>query len=1088
MSDTVERRRGALLTSAALGLFVSTLVAADAAVAQAQQEGLQAEQAEEGSSVEEIVITGSRIRRTNLLTTAPVTSVSGRDIELSGKANLIDVLDDSPALLTSANSAASVGDAPEGSGTVSGGLSDGLGLLNLRALGTKRTLTLVNGKRHVGGRAGDTAVDVNSIPALLVDRVETFTGGASAIYGADGVSGVVNFILKDDFEGFDFRGQFDINDSGDGEEFFFTALAGSNFDDDKGNVSIALEYRNTSRLKCGERDFCRNNGIGDDLGNPALRFQESDITPEIRAAGFGVGDFIPTGATPGVPASLIERAANAAPRLIGKQPTFSISSKLGRFGIDLDGDGDNDGASTAEALGFFLDTDNNGVNDVGQTFLGQFGFGDWVVGQSGDLRLFNTGTITDFANQFGGDGIENNFDSNDLIPRQERVIAQGMFDYELHERVNFYSNAKFVYNETNEISNITAFNDLLTIRLDNPFIPTELRTAIDAAADQNPEILEQGAIFMTRDFIDLGFDEDLVERYTLRFVGGIEGTFENGISYDISFNYGRTDEDFTQQNARVEDRFFAAIDVTTDPETGEPICRSELDPDAPPPATSPFPFVEPGFRTFQPGNGECVPLNLFGLGAPSAEAAEFVTTNTSSDAKIEQQVFSAVFNGDTAAFFQMPFGLDPIGWSAGLEYRDEDSSLRFDNFTRTGLVFDGTQSRGVDGGFDVWEGFGEVLIPLVQDKPFFRDLTVEGAVRFSDYSTIGETTTWKVGANWSPTEDIRFRGTFSVAIRAPNVGELFQGETTAFFRPIDPCDQNEINAIEDSQLQNVRTQNCRAAGIPEGFTDPLTGRFAGEVAGNPNLREEEADTITIGTVITPRWIPNLAITVDYWDIELDDAIQTVSAQDIVNNCFNNPGGLDNQFCALVGRNRNPNSDTFLGLNFIRQAQVNIGKREVAGIDWQVRYSLPLVDVGLDSRWGNVDFSVNGTWQDKVDDFPDQNNPEFVNPELEEIRRPEWAVNGTVRWDMGPLTTNYQIRWMSRQVENPVEIENISGFVNPRTGDAFIHDLSFNYDFTQRMSAFAGVNNIGDRDPFLTSSSFPASPLGRQFFLGFAVNL
>jgi outer membrane receptor protein involved in Fe transport len=764
------------------------------------------------------------------------------------------------------------------------------------------------------------------------------------------------------------------------------------------------------------------------------------------------------------------------PRIFGKHLTFAISAPAGRIGIDFDGDGIPDGQ--APNKGFFVDTNGDGVNDIGQTRLGAEGYGDWIF-EDGSLRLFREGQVASFANEFGGDGIASGpFNFQTILPENQTAVANALVRYKVIDRVNFFSDAKFVYSQTRLRNQVTAFNDLLTVSLDNPYIPAELRSALDSAIAVDPGLADTTKLYITRDFLDLGPNTTENERQTFRVVTGFDGKFRNGITYEAAYNYGRTSEELLLRNQRIEDRFFAAIDVVTGPD-GQPACRSEVDPAAPPPPTSPFPEVPTGFRTFQPGEGLCKPLNLFGLGAPSQEALDFVTGDIVQNSLIDQHVASLVFTGDSSAVdLKLPAGA--IDFAAGGEYRREFSRFRPDEFSETGLVFDGTKIAGVEGSYDVWETFGEVRVPVLAQSSPVGQVDLDAALRFAEYSTVGSSESWKANASWSPIYDMRLRGGYAVAVRAPNVGELFQPDTAAFFRPIDPCDANVISTAPDPA---VRAANCAADGLPADYTDPLTGRFAGVTSGNPDLGEERARTFTIGTVLTPRFAPNLIVSADYFRIDLDDAIESVDSQDIVNNCYDDPNGIDNDFCGLFTRNRNDASPTVLGLNFLRQSQLNIGKKVVSGIDFEATYQLGLEALGAPG-WGDLQLRLYGSRLFKLDDSPNKDDPSFVNPELREIRRPQWVINNSLQWHRGKLMVNYFLTFLGRQGLDDVEVESAySTFVNPMADRYFIHDLAASYEVIKNMTLFGGVNNITGVDPIATSTSYPVSPMGRTFFVG-----
>ncbi|GAB4574144.1 MAG: hypothetical protein Tsb008_10660 [Rhodothalassiaceae bacterium] len=1098
MAGLSARLRRSLLTGSAFGLAI---MASSAALAQEQQAG-------DENEVEEIVVTGSRISRDpNATAPVPVQMLSGKDIVSSGNIDAADVLRDIPSLFTSVSSESSI-DSVFSS-------SVGQSILQLRGMGAERTLVLVNGRRHVSGVEGSQSVDVGSIPSTLIERVEVLTGGASALYGADAVTGVVNFILRDNFEGLELNAQGSISDQADGETYRLSAVYGLNFAEDRGNVAVAADYTKREKLLFGDRSFSRNNGIGRNLPNPDLRFQLGDIDPSttpnfaqffsldngLFPRGFRipsvedfVADFFDTfGVAPNLTAAelaLIERAQNAPARKILRQPTFSISSNRGVIApgdfsspdIDLDGNGVRDCEQSSVGFNSSLD------------FAGAFGLagGCWVVNDDGSVRPFNDGLITGVFNQFGGDGIQDNFDASFLTPSDEKINLNLLGHYDFSEAATVFIEAKYSRQSTRFGTPLNTFYDLLTVAPDNPFIPEEL---FDLAQDT-------GGLFVTRDPTDLGPNIDTNRRDTYRIVAGLKGDLENGWNYEVSGNYGRFERNLIDRNSVLVDRFFAAIDVTTDA-NGNPICRSDIDPTPPP--TTPFdiPLFDSGFFTFNPGDGQCKPANI--LGGPnsiSQEAVDFITTTTRSKFELEQVVFSAFLAGNSSNYFELPAGA--IGFAVGAEYRDEKSTSTFDpldrgvlpvdgpegsagtllseleDFRQTALTFDPANLiQNSAGSYDVWDVFAEISIPVIKDVFLIEDLTIDGAVRYSDYSTIGGATTWKFGGTWQPVQDLRVRGTYSKAVRAPNIFELFDPDQGAFFRPNDPCDQTAIDALKASGDPRgpIREANCRAAGIPEGFTDPLSARFSGVTSGNRNLQEESAKTWTLGAVIQPNALAGLTLTVDYWNIDITDAIASVSAQDIVDNCFDSPN-FPNQFCDLFSRNQDPSSPQFLGFNFLRQTQVNFGSIRSAGVDFQGRYA-------FDIEENAFTVGISATFVDKLNFFFDPGDPTAVDPELLEIQRPRWAGTMSLEWTRGPFALGWTTQYMGRQNLRGVEIEDIDINFGPagQVSRLFIHDLRGSYELSDSIQIYGGVNNVADRKPFITEQTYPVSPIGRSFFLG-----
>lgn len=1071
-----------------------------------------------------IIVTGSRIARDpNIGSAAPIIAVTAEELRRSGTADVVDTLRDIPALSTSTTSEASI----------DGVFSEAVGqsILNLRGLGANRTLVLVNGRRHVSGVAGEQAVDINSIPSALIQRVETLTGGASSIYGADAVTGVVNFVLRDDFEGIEGNIQSGISSEGDAWRINGDLTWGTNFADGRGNLTISGEYARNDELQFGDRGFSRDNGIADDQDNPIRRFQNGDIgasTPNFRdffavgVGGFPTGFLIPTasqfisdftnefGRAPNLtPAeqALIERGNTAPRRFIARQPTFSLSSA---GGVVAPGDiGLSDGP----------DINGNGVADCLESSVGfnstfnpgAFGLagGCANINPDGSVSVYQDGLVTGLFNQFGGPGIQNNFNQNSLIPETERWSINANLTYEISSEAELFFEGKYVSNTAESQAQPNTFYDLLTIREDNPFITTALQPFVGELFFGDGV---QRGLYLTRDPTDLGTNRNRNEFETLRFVAGVRGDITDHFAYEVSANYGTFQQTSFDANRVITDRFFAAIDVVRGP-GGNPICRSDIDPTAP--ATTPFgiPASDPGFFTFSPGDGQCRPANVLGgVGAISQDAINFITTTTVNQFELEQLVFDMIFTGDTGAFLELPGG--PIGFAAGFEFREEISRSNFDplvlgiipsdtpdanagdlvrdlGVAQNSLVFDpATTINNAGGEFTVYDFFGEIRLPLLNGVPFAETLELSGAARYSNYSTVGGTFTWNVGGLYAPTRDILFRGTYAQAVRAPNINELFNPAQGEFFRPVDPCDVGNIVTAADPAL---RQANCTAFFQQIGFdptfgtgtysyVDPLTARFSGSVSGNPNLQEETATTWTVGTQITPRFIPGLVLSVDYYNIEIEDAINPVDDQDIVDNCVDS-ASIDNQFCGLF--TRNPNTG---GFTFLRQSSLNFARQETAGVEASVQYRFNLGDHG---------FTLNGsgTWVDKLNDFFDPADPTLVDPELGEIQRPEWAARGSFTWDWNRLALTWSTTWLDTQGLRAVEIEEVGNtgtdtfsFANGLSGDAFIHDIAFGYEATDNVEVYGGVNNIFNRKPFITEQAFPVSPVGTFFFLGARVRM
>jgi len=1044
--------RGRLLGGASFTAMVLLGLAAPALAQQAPNGDV--------SELEEIVVTGSRIARPAEQSPVPITALGEAELSQRGITAIADAVARIPALRSTRTLAET---------------TDGRATANLRGLGANRTLVLVNGRRHVAGVAGEATVDMSSIPAALVDRVEVLTGGASAVYGADAVTGVVNFILKQDFDGVDARAQVDMpeDDVSRGLRSSASATVGRNFDNGRGNVVLSVSGLRQDELAFGDRKFSRGNRIADDVANPALFIQESDLTPALRAAGVTAGTRILSlsAANQAIAgAALLDRARTAPGRAFVNDPRFALSNINGLIGFDPRGTGFPESATSSRLPA--LDTDANGTPDCQQSWPGRRGFGCLIVDPgTGRLRPFRDGV---FANndQSGGDGTPDFLDRDSLVPEIEQYNVNLNARYEVSPYFQPFVEGKFARSNSTLTRGVVTFDDSIPIRLDNPFIPTELRNIVNQQIAANPQFANTYQLIITRDHTDV-IDNPVEknDRQTYRVVGGFQGELDNGWGYEVSGNYGRTENDRIRPN-RLEDRFFAAIDAVRAP-NGQIVCRSSLNPAALPPSSDSSPDIT-AFNTFNPSDGSCRPINLFSLDAPSPEARAFVSTDNLFRSVIEQRVASVQLTGDSAAFFELPGG--PIGFAVGGEYREEESEFTVPEFESRSFTNRGGQ-QNVTGGYDVVEGFAEVNAPLLADLPGAELLSVDAAYRYGDYSTVGGVDAWKVGGVYAPISDIRARGGYSRTVRAPNINELFAPRSSALFNVVDPCDAGQIGTGPNP---TARRANCAADGIPAGFLDPRTARVNGTTGGNINLTEETSTSYTVGAVLRPSFLAGFSATVDYWNIKIKDAIANVPAQDILNACYDAPS-LQNSFCSLISRNRTAGSPTFLAVNGLNQSQVNFARFEASGIDFDVVYTVDLEDVGM-AEAGAVNLGVTGTWLHRNRNFQSATNASAVDNELSENAIPRWAVNPTVSWEWNALTLSWYGFWQSSQTITGVENETVGNFVQSRLPSSWVHDASVSYAVTENVTVTGGVNNLTDKKPFFGELNRPASSLGRTFFL------
>ncbi len=999
----------------AAGASLAALILA--APALAQTDGFSADE----EARDEVVVTGSRIARPALEAPAPVTSIDAMSIQRSGETNLVELLNEVPSLVGSVDN--------DDSTNASIG-STGLNTLNLRNLGVNRTLVLVNGRRHVGGSGSSTAVDINTIPVDLIERVDVLTSGTSSIYGADAVTGVVNFILRDDFEGVAVRAQGGLTpDHGDAANYFASITAGTNFAGDRGNIVAAFEYSNENGIDTTDRDFA-GAGFFTLLDNP---------------------DFDPNG-------------PDRRQQIFLQDATIAFAAPGG-----------------AVALDFF-----NGF--------------DLLFDLEGDGDPYDLGEPVTFRNSIGGSATRVSDLTGSLTSDIERHVGSLNTRYDFNPNVRGFLELKFAQVSSSAVSS-PAFSDLVPILVnENPFTPQPI---LDAAA-----VAGVDTVFISHDLFDLGRRGEDARRRTYRIAGGLDttilpDTFDN-LGLDFSVVYGRTDEQFVATNNLVLDRFYAALDAVIDPATGQPTCRTNLDPTALPPQI-PFPggfgflgffdafnttvtpdnFGTTPFFTPGPASG-CRPLNLFGAGNASEAAIDFVNDDSLRKARIEQLVLTANLHGDTGGVIDLPAG--PIGFALGLEYRDEDSSDTPPAINTEGLTF-GNRIFPTVGGYRVFEGYAEVSAPLIADRPFARLLRVDGAVRVSDYSTIGSTLAWHAGGVYSPVDDLRFRGTYSVAVRAPNIGELFSPQGQTFFLPDDPCDIDNIPLASDPGL---RAANCAAILSPLGVDattfqgdDILNATFPGLLGGNPDLSEEKAKTWTVGFVYQPGWLNGFSFAADYFKIGIADGIIAPASQDIVDQCVDLPS-INNEFCDLIQRRADG------GLSFLEVVPVNVAFFETSGVDYEMNYAFDPAIIGMPNI-GRFNLRYVGSYLERLDvvSLPgqqaDEERDEAVTLLGDDAPVHVGALDLT--WFYERLSVNYRWRYRDRIFRDEIdefdaaEEQGVILFEPGRTSALSTHDVQVRYSFRDGADIYAGVNNFLDQEPDIGSLGTPVSPVGRFVYAG-----
>jgi outer membrane receptor protein involved in Fe transport len=948
-----------------------------------------AEQVEEQQA---ILVTGSRITRTDLSSTSPVAVVSPEEFRLTGAVNVEQVLNTLPQILPGVTGFSN----NPGNGAVT---------LNLRNLGATRTLVLVNGRRWMFYDTNQI-VDLNTIPQFLLGGVEVVTGGASAVYGSDAVAGVVNFKLRD-VEGLEVGGSYSLTGRGDAARYQFNAAIGSSFDDGRGAVTMFANYTRRDPVFQNKREFSERAG-GDGC-----------IVPGSTGRG-DIGTPNPTGISA---ATCLARGGE-----LGFIPQGSATTPTGTF--------------TAGGTGYIFNPTGGGS----RTFR-----------DPADLYNFAP--------------------DNYLQLPQERYLIGAYGHYEFTDGIEAYSELSFVRNNVSQELAPTPAGVSAPLFVNSPFFNDQTRGLLNlnpvsttAGPTLGNPLYRQTSVSFR--FNDIGSRNSEFNREAFRVLGGVRGGITDNINFDAYYSYSRTTATNIQKGNISASRFRNALTV-------------ELVPGS----TTQVRCVDAAARA-----AGCVPLNIFGTGLASRAALNYLAIQATNITTSDLTNAVASVNG---TLFNLGFGADDVGFAAGVEYRKMGSEFIPDTFLASGDVLGFNAGLPTSGGYNVKEVFGEVRVPIVEDG-FIHSLEVNGAFRYSDYSLdrVGGNWTYNIGGDFAPIQDIRFRGQYSRAVRAPNVQDLFGGASTGFPGAIDPCSDRGPASDRTPELRAF----CIASGVPAGavFTRGVqpNAQIQADFGGNPNVGEETSDTFTVGAVIQPRWVPRLNITVDYFNIKVEDTIGTRlgGMNTALSICFNTVRNLADPSCQIFAGKRNAATGA-LGLTVgggnASFVQDNVGKLETSGIDFQVDYSLPLFD-------GELGFFYLGTWLDEY-----RNTPVAVLPLRENITEgtfglPEYRHNMRVTYTQGPAL--FSVRW---RYEGPTEDFRVQNTFNgndrvpntalprPEIGAWNYIDLAVGFDVTERMSFNAGVNNVFDKQPpVLGSAAEQANTLpsffdvlGRDFFVG-----
>ena len=1047
--------------------------------------------ADEGATNQAIVVTGTRIRSPNLVASIPITSIGVQDLLDSGDLSLGDALNDLPALratFSQANSTRFIG-------------TSGLNILDLRGLGTARTLVLVNGRRHVTSTPGSFAVDTNTIPQALLERVDVITGGSSALYGSDAVAGVVNFVLKRDFEGVQARAQGGISDRGDRGSYLASIVAGRNFLDDRLNVAVALEYTRQEQVLNRQRE----EQLGTFRGAPGFVTVDSDIQCNVDANGVPIPGSIPfcdpavIRGSDGIPDTQFRNTGTRFGSLSGgstvntvcpaalapNTPNFAVLNPINERRRALVCTGQTSPTGGRLSRNFvFLDDGALIVDPITE-----------------DLRSIGGG-------RFGGltsTGLE----GGQLIPESERYSANLLMNFELSRAFQPFLEAKYVKVTANQFSNQPTFvNSTLSpsFSINNAFLTPDARSTLQA-------ITGNAATFTAFRFnFDLGTRSEINERETYRGVFGVRGDLnESGsFNYEIAGSYGRTDITRNSGGNVIIANFNRATNAVLAPASfaGNTVLNSQGQ------RVACSVNVDASTTNDDPA---CVPLNLFGRNNFTPEAADYVLYNSLFEANAEQINVVGFVSATTESFFNLPGG--PIGAVIGGEYRRETAFSDSDDLTQSGATFLNAAALFDPPALELYEAFGELRIPLLADMPFFQELTLTGAGRVSDYNSSDKLVyAYNGSVVYAPIRDIKFRAGYARSVRAPDLSDLFQTPAQTFANGlVDPCNQTVINNNPN------RAARCAEAGIPttvllpgettpRPFTNTSASGISGFNQGNSNLVPEKGTSITVGAVIQPRFLPGFSFTVDYYDIKITQAISGLTGQAILNACFEDPVTIANPFCAAIFRRpstgnvfsdftfNGQSSRTFVGQQdfvlpvigpgFLNQP-FNFQSLRTKGVDFDLAYRREIGGAKVNLR-AIVSYLLDRKF------FTFISEPDRATNVVSVLGDPEWEGSFSAGVDFGNVSVGYDLRFIDRQLIN--NFENVFPFQGrqPTNTDAFprnyyprvfYHDLRLTLKTDdEKFRFYTGVDNVFDRLPplGLTGTGGGSSifnNVGRYFYAG-----
>ncbi|QXQ05332.1 TonB-dependent receptor [Sphingosinicellaceae bacterium] len=983
----------------ALGLVA---VAAQSQTTSASSAGIAATSSSSDAGVDEIIVTGSRLKRVITDTVEPTFIVDAKQIETRGYTNVADALRELPEF----------GPGLNGVGNGQSGFGPGQSFADFFNLGSQRTLVLIDGVRVVpnitasnfgpGAGSGGSQVDLNTIPIGLLERVETVAVGGAPIYGSDAIAGTVNFILKKNYQGIEFTGESGISNEADAASYRLGVIAGKNFADGRGNITGSFEYDRSEGLVYNDR------------------------------ASTASGLFFTT-----APAgSQYQQVLYPSQRL----------PSLSEQGIPYTTD----------------DFQPNVLNGAGQPVR---------FSPGGNLIPIDFGTPTgNFLNYSGGNGL-NLADVSNLQTPSDRYLGTILANFEFSDHIKAFAQGWFSQSKTKNLVAQGYYNTALfagageingnfIIPITNPFLTPQARSIIQSNLPAG-----QDFFYLGRANEDIEPSSATGDQRTYRFVAGLSGDFGvlgHNLNWSVTGTYGKN-RSINLSPQVVTQNFNNAVNAVANPD-GTIACAPG--------------YTNAAIATI---SSTCSPLNLFGNGSPSQSALDYITAIARSVSTNELVDVVASVSDDS--LIKLPGG--DAGFVVGYEHRDERARFDPGTFYLGQPNGDGTFTQygnsipinPVAGGFHTNEGFAEINLPFIAPKnnlKFLDLLEVKAAARYVSHSSAGGDFTWTGGGRLAIIPDIVFTGNFTRSIRSPSITELFAPVGQAFFLANDPCDSRYITSGPNPAN---RAKNCAAAGIAQPFSSNIVDFTArGTSGGNPNLKNEIANSWTAGVQVRPRFAPRLALNVNWVNISLKQAIVSLSATDVLNGCYDAtsyPGPTCSNFTRTDGQ-----------VTFIQTGNLNAASYEFGGLSASVSYTLPAPYIGAT---GNLSLNGNYLYTDRLQyrvgsgDLTKETNSIATANVTEPGSRHQATVN--LNYDSDTIGFQLQARYFGSAVFNADDTANTRNIKGVPQVVFLNSTLSFNVDktYTLRLTV-DNILNQGSPYPAIAqdTSIYYAAILGRYY--------